>query len=79
VLGHAVDTMSAGADDALWLSLAAGLIAVGLLCEVVGAFAGTACVAGTTAWLRNRLVRHILDAGPAVAEPFDAGDRKSVV
>jgi len=79
VLGHAVDTMSAGADDALWLSLAAGLIAVGLLCEVVGAFAGTACVAGTTAWLRNRLVRHILDAGPAVAEPFDAGDLVSRV
>src|SRR2546430_7258694 len=64
VLGRAVDELVAGSAGGRWLILAAGLIAVSVLANLVNAFAGTACVAGTTAWLRDRLVRHVLASGP---------------
>jgi ATP-binding cassette subfamily B protein len=79
VLGHVVDTMVTGAEAGRWLGVTAALIVVAVASEIVGAFAGTACVAGTTAWLRNRLVRHVLAIGPAGARRFDAGDLVSRV
>jgi ATP-binding cassette, subfamily B, bacterial len=72
VLGKAVDAIVTGADDDTWLVLAGVLIATGVLSDLVDSFAGVACVAGTTAWLRNRLIGHLLAAGPR--RQFDTGD-----
>lgn len=79
VLGRAVDATVAGGDSARWLVTAAGLITVGVAVDLVDAFAGTACVAGTTAWLRNRLIRHVLAIGPDRCGRFDPGDLVSRV
>jgi ATP-binding cassette, subfamily B, bacterial len=74
VLGRAVDAIVAGVDSGMWISLAAGLIALGVLTDLTDSFAGTACVAGTTAWLRDRLVRRVLTAGDTGRRGFDTGD-----
>jgi ATP-binding cassette subfamily B protein len=79
VLGRAVDEIVAGAGAGRWLALAGGLVALGVCCDLVQAFAGTACVAGTTAWLRNRLVGHVLALGPEGVRQFDTGDLVSRV
>jgi ATP-binding cassette subfamily B protein len=79
VLGRAVDAIVAGGDSGRWLTWAAGLIAVGVVCDLVDTFAGAACVAGTTAWLRHRLVRHLLALGSPGAGRFDTGDLVSRV
>jgi ATP-binding cassette, subfamily B, bacterial len=80
VLGRAVDAVVAGSDGTFrWLALAAGLIAIGVVVDLVDVFAATACVAGTTAWLRDRLVRHVLAIGPQRAARFDTGDLVSRV
>lgn len=72
VLGKAVDTIVMGDAGNMWIVLAASLIAVGVLADLVDSFAGVACVADTTAWLRNRLIRHLLAAGPQ--RQFETGD-----
>ncbi|MGH3929157.1 MAG: hypothetical protein ACRDTF_04185, partial [Pseudonocardiaceae bacterium] len=64
VLGRAVDAIVAGADTSRWVLLTAGLIVLGIVVDLVGAFVGAACVANTTAWLRERLIRHVLAIGP---------------
>ena len=79
VLGHAVDAVVAGDGSRRWLAVAAALIAVGLACELLDAYAGTACVAGTTAWLRGSLVRHLLAVGPPGTARFGTGDLVSRV
>lgn len=72
VLGKAVDAIVGGGQQTTWLVLAGLLIAVGVVTDLVDSFAGVACVAGTTAWLRERLVRHLLAAGPD--RGFETGD-----
>jgi ATP-binding cassette subfamily B protein len=79
VLGGAVDAVVAGRDSTGALALAGGLIALGVGCDLVDAYAGTRCVADTAAWLRDRLVRHVLGAGPHRAGQFDTGDLVSRV
>ena len=74
VLGHTIDAVIAGTGTGRWLAIVAALIAVGVLCEAVDVLAGTACLAGTTAWLRGRLVRHLLAIGPQALRRFDTGD-----
>jgi ATP-binding cassette subfamily B protein len=74
VLGHAIDSIVASEDSVRWLALAVGLIALGIIVDLVSVFAGTACVVGTTAWLRNRLVRHLLAIGPEGFRRFETGD-----
>jgi ATP-binding cassette subfamily B protein len=71
VLGRAVDSIVSGGSP-VWFWLAAGLVVLGIAVDLVDAYAGTACVAGTTAWLRDRLVRHVLSVGPR--HGFDTGD-----
>lgn len=78
VLGKAVDAIVSGGDPG-WFVLATGLIVLGIVVDLVDAFAGTACVAGTTAWLRNRLVGHVLAIGPQGRRGFDTGDLVSRV
>lgn len=79
VLGRAVDTIVSGGDSSRWLALAAGLIVLGIVVDLLDVYADTACVAGTTAWLRTRLIRHLLAIGPEGARRFDTGDLVSRV
>lgn len=79
VLGGAVDAIVAGTGSTRWLVLAAGLIAVSVGCDLIDTYAGTYCVADTAAWLRNRLVAHVLGIGPHRAARFDTGDLVSRV
>jgi ATP-binding cassette subfamily B protein len=79
VLGRAVDALVAGGDTGLWLAVAVGVVGLGVVGELVDTYAGTACVTGTTAWLRNRLVGHVLAAGPAATRRFPPGDLVSRV
>jgi ATP-binding cassette subfamily B protein len=79
VLGQVIDALVTGGDGELWLLLAAGLITLDIVCDLVLAFAQPACVAGTAAWLRNRLVRHVFAIGPEGARRFDTGDLVSRV
>jgi ATP-binding cassette subfamily B protein len=72
VLGKAVDAIVMGDAGRTWLVLSASLILIGVLADLVDSFAGVACVADTTAWLRNRLIRHLLAAGPQ--RQFETGD-----
>lgn len=76
VLGRAVDSIVSG-GSAVWFWVAAGLVVLGIAADLVDAYAGTACVAGTTAWLRDRLVRHVLSVGPR--HGFETGDLVSRV
>ncbi|MDX6259528.1 MAG: ATP-binding cassette, subfamily bacterial RamA/AmfB [Kribbellaceae bacterium] len=86
VLGEAVDAVVAqhhpGASvfhPGGWVLIACALIVLGIVCDVVEVIAGTACVAGTTAWLRHGLVRRVLAAGPSGVRQFDTGDLVSRV
>lgn len=74
VLGRAVDEIVAGGDGGRWVVLAAGLVVLAIAVDLVGVFADVACVVGTTAWLRDRLIRHVLAIGPAGSRRFDTGD-----
>jgi ATP-binding cassette, subfamily B, bacterial len=76
VLGRAVDSIVSGGSP-VWFWVAAGLVVLGIVVDLVDAYAGTACVAGTTAWLRDRLVRHVLSVGPR--NGFETGDLVSRV
>lgn len=78
VLGHAVDATVAG-DGGRWVALAAALIALGATAEAVESFTTTTTTATGTAWLRNRLVRHLLAIGPDRARRFEVGDLVSRV
>ncbi|MFJ8824835.1 ABC transporter ATP-binding protein [Streptomyces sp. NPDC102467] len=84
VIGRTVDALfaahAAGAADSVsgdvghWLLIAAALVGGLMLldcCE--GVLTGTTN-ARTTAWLRGRLVRHVLAAGPGATARFPAGD-----
>ncbi|CAM3834732.1 ABC transporter ATP-binding protein [Kibdelosporangium persicum] len=72
VLGKAVDAIVTGGSGGTWLVAAGLLIAVGIASDLVDSFAGVACVASTTAWLRERLITHLLAVGPN--RRFDTGD-----
>jgi ATP-binding cassette subfamily B protein len=71
MLGRAIDSIVTGGSPR-WLWFVVGLIVLNIAVSLVAAYAGTACVAGTTAWLRDRLVRHVLSAGPR--HGFETGD-----
>jgi ATP-binding cassette subfamily B protein len=79
VLGFVMDALVTGRDAGGWLAVAGGLIAVGVAADVVDAFAAAACVARISAWLRTRLIRHVLAIGPDRARRFDTGDLVSRV
>ncbi|MEJ3748592.1 ABC transporter ATP-binding protein [Actinomycetes bacterium KLBMP 9797] len=77
VLGHALDATVAGSGAARWVAVAAALVALGVLADLLGGYADTAGVAGAAAWLRERLVRHVLAVGPRAG--FTPGDLVSRV
>jgi ATP-binding cassette subfamily B protein len=74
VLGSGIDALIGGTGQRSWLIWAAGLVALSAAGDLIDAYAGPACVAGTTGWLRHRLVRHVLAIGPRRAARFDTGD-----
>ena len=74
ILGRSVDSIVAGTEYTQWLIAAAGLIALGIAASLIDAFAGAACVAETTAWLRHRLVKQIVHGGPEGTRGFETGD-----
>jgi ATP-binding cassette subfamily B protein len=78
-LGRVIDAVVAGGNGGHWLELTAGLIALDITCELALAYATPACIAGTAAWLRARLVRHVLAIGPEGSRRFDTGDLVSRV
>ncbi|MGH3941876.1 MAG: ABC transporter ATP-binding protein [Pseudonocardiaceae bacterium] len=78
-LGRVIDTIVAGGDDGYWLALVVGLIILGVACELILTFAQPVCVAGTAAWLRNRLIRHVFAIGPQGSSRFETGDLVSRV
>ncbi|MDQ7906432.1 ABC transporter ATP-binding protein [Phytohabitans sp. ZYX-F-186] len=79
VLGRAIDAIVAGAAPGGWITVACGLIGLGMAAEIAGAYAAAASTAGATAWLRDRLVRHTLAIGPRRAGAFETGDLVSRV
>jgi ATP-binding cassette subfamily B protein len=79
VLGRAVDAVAEAGDPGRWLLVACVLIALGIVTDIVEVIASTACAAGTTAWLRHRMVRRVLTSGPAEARRFGTGDLVSRV
>ncbi|GIJ57117.1 ABC transporter ATP-binding protein [Virgisporangium aurantiacum] len=79
VLGRTVDALVAGAPSGGWIALVAGLIAVGIASDLAETYASAVSVAGTTAWLRERLVRHVLAVSPDASRRFGAGDLVSRV
>ncbi|ADD40248.1 ABC transporter ATP-binding protein [Stackebrandtia nassauensis] len=74
VLGHAVDSIVAGADGGGWMWLAMGIIAAGVLSDLTDSYASSASLAGTAAWLRGTVVRHVLALGARPPRRFDTGD-----
>ncbi|MEV0644211.1 ABC transporter ATP-binding protein [Phytomonospora sp. NPDC050363] len=79
VLGRAVDAIVTGSDSGRWLALTALLITAGIIADLVDTLAGTVCVASTTAWLRRRVLGHLLDLPPVSSARFDTGDLVSRV
>ncbi|MFC0627014.1 ABC transporter ATP-binding protein [Kribbella deserti] len=79
VLGRTVDTIVAKDNIATWLTIAGGLVLLGIACDLVDSFATTAAVAGTAARLRHQLVRRVLAGGPDGVREHDTGDLVSRV
>ena len=78
VLGRAVDA-TVGGTGGQWVALAAALIVVGTAAEAAESYTTTTCAAAGTAWLRGRLLRHLLAAGPHRTRRFEVGDLVSRV
>ncbi|WP_235502879.1 MULTISPECIES: ABC transporter ATP-binding protein [unclassified Kitasatospora] len=74
VMGRTVDAVLGDSDPALWLTLSAVLIALLVLCDAADDLAAGVANSRATAWLRHRLLRHVLDLGPRATRRFDAGD-----
>jgi ATP-binding cassette subfamily B protein len=79
VLGRAVDAFVAGTGSGRWVAIAGGLIALGVATGLLQTYASTVSVTGATAWLRDRLVRHVLAVNPTAGRRFDTGDLVSRV
>ncbi|MET7278013.1 ABC transporter ATP-binding protein [Kribbella sp. NPDC005582] len=74
ILGRSVDSIVAGTGYTRWLIAAVAVITLGIVASLIDAFAGAACVAETTAWLRHRLVQQVVRGGPEGRRGFETGD-----
>ncbi|GIH08183.1 ABC transporter ATP-binding protein [Rhizocola hellebori] len=79
VLGSAIDAIVSGGEVERALIIATALIALAVATDLAEAAAGVACVAGTTAWLRLRTVRHLLSLSAPTVARFETGDLVSRV
>ncbi|WP_030666415.1 ABC transporter ATP-binding protein [Streptomyces rimosus] len=73
-LGHTLDLLLAHRPAAPWLLLCAVLTGLIVLLDALdGLLTGTTDARGT-AWVRRRLTRHLLAAGPRATERYGTGD-----
>ncbi|MFI2206213.1 ABC transporter ATP-binding protein [Streptomyces sp. NPDC020192] len=74
LLGHTLDLLLDRAPAARWVGACAGVVLLlALLDGCAGVLTGTAG-AHATAWLRRRLIGHVLALGPRATARFGAGD-----
>jgi ATP-binding cassette subfamily B protein len=75
VLGRAVDATLAGpVAPGSWVLGCGALIGVIVACDALHELAAGSSTADATAWLRRRVVRHVLAAAPRLTPRFQAGD-----
>ncbi len=79
VLGSVLDAAIAGDATTKSLIVAASLIGLVVVTDLVESYAGVTCVAGTAAWLRQRTLRHLFSLSPQRLQTFDNGDLVSRV
>lgn len=73
-LGGAVDAVLGSGKSGMALVHLAAVLAAGALAELLAALAGASYSASATAWLRHRLLRHVLGLGLAGQRRFATGD-----
>lgn len=71
--------LPAAAGPARWLVAVAALAAAAVACDAFTRLATGSCTAGATAWLRNRLVRQVLECGRRLTRHIPPGDAVSRV
>ncbi|MFC3985334.1 ABC transporter transmembrane domain-containing protein [Streptosporangium jomthongense] len=75
VLGRTVDTLvAAGPASRTWLVTCGSVVVLIAACDVLGVWAAGGGGARATRWLRLRILRHVLGAGPAMTRRFPEGD-----
>jgi ATP-binding cassette subfamily B protein len=75
VLGRTFDGLITRAPGAgAWFAGCAATVAGVVACETIGVWAAGASAARVTAWLRRRIVRHVLGMGPALTRRFAEGE-----
>ncbi|MEO3853774.1 ABC transporter ATP-binding protein [Acrocarpospora sp. B8E8] len=68
-LGRTADARSGG-----WLAVSVAVVALLVVCDTFGVWAGGASGAQASAWLRHRLVRHVIGVGPGLTRSIPEGD-----
>ncbi|GAA3023588.1 ABC transporter ATP-binding protein [Streptosporangium longisporum] len=79
VLGRTVDALVAGGTGmtggaATWVGVCAGVVVAAVVCDALGVWAAGSSGARSAAWLRTRVVRHVLGVGPAMTRRFPEGE-----
>ncbi|WP_344970458.1 ABC transporter ATP-binding protein [Streptosporangium fragile] len=75
VLGTTVDELVAGGPGAAaWPAACAAVVTLAVACDGLGVWAAGASGACSSAWLRERIVRHVLGVGPAMTRRFPEGE-----
>ncbi|MFE0044026.1 ABC transporter ATP-binding protein [Streptomyces albireticuli] len=75
-LGHTLDLLLArrGAEATRWVLLCAGLVCAPAALDALEDVLSGTTAARTTAWLRHRLLAHVLAVGPRATARFAPGD-----
>lgn len=74
VLGRALDAVLGSADATLWVAVAAALVTVLTVADVLDDLASGTSGARATAWLRRTVLRHVLALGTRGTRRFAGGD-----
>jgi ATP-binding cassette, subfamily B, bacterial len=75
VLGRTVDSLVAAEPASrTWLIGCSAVVTVIVVCDSFGIWATGASSAQASAWLRHRILRHVLGVGPAMTRGFAEGD-----
>ncbi|RLV08504.1 ABC transporter ATP-binding protein [Streptomyces griseocarneus] len=76
VLGHTLDLLLArsGGEARRWVVLSAALLCGGAVLDGLDGLLTGTTAARSTAWLRHRLLGHVLATGPRAIHRFPAGD-----
>ncbi|MGC5010356.1 ABC transporter ATP-binding protein [Streptosporangium sp. DT93] len=79
VLGRTVDELVAGAPGATggaatWLGVCVAVVAAGVVCDALEVWASGSSGARASAWLKTRVVRAVLGAGPVTTRRFPEGE-----